>query len=75
MHRLECQRICFSGRDLVIFLPHETSDSVRKDSLWGTLSLGREDELVIRDEMQRCFQHSSSLLDFLIQYITLLMEM
>lgn len=49
--------------------------SLRKDSLWGFGSFGKEDEFVVRDEMQRCFQHSSWLLGFLIQYITLLMEM
>lgn len=49
--------------------------SLRKDSLWGFGSFGKEDEFVVRDEMQRCFQHSSWLLGFLIQYITVLMEM
>lgn len=48
---------------------------LRKDSLWGFGSFGKQDELVVREEMQRCFQHSSWLLGFLIQYITLLMEM
>lgn len=49
--------------------------SLRKDFLRGFWSFGKEDELVARNEMQRCFQHSSWLLGFLIQYITLLMEM
>lgn len=66
MHRLQCQRICFSGRDIVIFLPHETSAISQKRFSGRNLILWEEDELVVRDETQRCFQHSSWLLSFLI---------
>lgn len=39
MHRLECQRTRISGRDLVIFLPHETSDISQERLPVGSLIL------------------------------------